>query len=54
MTPKGKVFNKYFRDELAYLTRYAPNRAKLTLDEINNVDAIGRILDITETVSNLY
>lgn len=54
MTPKGKVFNKYFRDELAYLTRYAPNRAKLTLDQINNVDAVGRILDITETVSNLY
>lgn len=54
ITPKGKVFNKYFRDELAYLTRYAPNRAKLTLDEINNVDALGRILDITETVSNLY
>ncbi len=27
ITPKARVFNKYFRDELAYLTRYAPNRA---------------------------
>lgn len=54
LTPKGKVFNKYFRDELAYLTRYAPNRAKLTLDQINQVDAIGHILDITEAINNLY
>ena len=54
LTPKGKVFNKYFRDELAYLTRYAPNRAKLTLDQINQVDAVGHILDITEAINNLY
>ena len=54
LTPKNKVFNKYFRDELAYLTRYAPNRAQLTLDQINHVDAVGHILDITEAVNNLY
>ena len=54
ITPKARVFNKYFRDELAYLTRYAPNRAKITLDQLNRVDAVGHILDITEAVNNLY
>jgi hypothetical protein len=54
ITPKTRVFNKYFRDELAYLTRYAPNRAKITLDQLNRVDAVGHILDITEAVNNLY
>lgn len=54
ITPKARVFNKYFRDELAYLTRYAPNRAKITLDQLNRVDAVGHLLDITEAVNNLY
>lgn len=54
ITPKGRVFNKYFRDELAYLTRYAPNRAKITLDQINRIDAVGHLLDITEAVNSLF
>jgi len=54
ITLKGKIFNKYFKDELAYLTRYAPNRAKLILDKMNHIDAVGYILDITDAIQDLY
>lgn len=53
ITPKGKVFPKYFHDELAYLSRYAPNRASIIMEQINKIDAVGSITDITDCVNQL-
>lgn len=50
VTRKDKLFNKYFKDELYYLTRYAPNRAKQVLDDLAKVEGVGFITDITPAV----
>lgn len=46
ITRKGRVFNKYFKGELLYLTRFAPNRAKIALNAISSVDALGCMTDV--------
>lgn len=51
---RDKPFNKYFKDELYYLTRYAPNRAKLVLDDIAKVEGVGFLTDITDVVTALF
>ena len=48
LTAKDKIFAKYFHNELAYLTRYAPNIAHVTTEHINKIDAVGYIEDITD------
>jgi PilZ domain. len=54
LSRKNKVFNKYFRDELHYLARYAPNRAKMSLDAISQIDAVGNLLDVTDFTKELF
>ncbi len=53
LTAKDKIFAKYFHNELAYLTRYAPNIAHVTTEHINKIDAVGYIEDITDCVNKL-
>lgn len=47
MSVKGTIFDKYFKEELSFLARYAPNRAKLVHDDITSIQAIGEIIDMT-------
>lgn len=47
---KGSIFDKYFKEELGYLSRYAPNRAKMVSDDIASVQAIGVIIDMTASL----
>lgn len=54
ITKKGRVFNKYFKGELLYLTRFAPNRAKIALNSISSVDALGSMTDVGDDLIRLF
>lgn len=50
MSVKANTFDKYFKEELGYLSRYAPNRAKMVSDEIASIQAVGVIIDMTASL----
>ncbi|WP_354624791.1 hypothetical protein [Psychromonas sp. MME2] len=51
-TKKGRVFNKYFRDEIAYLERFSATKIKDIDALLRNVQGIFEMVDITDIIHN--
>jgi len=51
VTKKSRVFNKYFRDEVAYIEKFAKTKLKYIDSEIRNTMGIFELADITELVA---
>lgn len=47
-TKKGRIFNKYMRDEIHYLTQFSVGQSKEVLDQINHVLGLCYITDETK------
>lgn len=50
LTQKGQVFDKYYRDELRYLARYARAKHQQLVDDINNTTAVIECQNLTDLV----
>lgn len=51
VTKKSRVFNKYFRDEVAYIDKFAKTKLKYIDSEIRNATGVFELTDITELVA---
>lgn len=54
ISKRGRIINKYFKNELLYVQSYYKHKAEILMKEITDVNAIVEFKDITKFIKNEY